>query len=224
MGSVQATTQQQQTSAFANSLSGESNNSIGGMNDFLLLLTTQLKSQDPLNPQDSTEFVAQLASFSAVEQQLNTNANLETLIEKISGNEIQNLASYIGLSVTAPGAGFRYENTPIELDVPGQVTADSVMVEIKDANAQVVRVLPASPEGGKVTWNGKNSDNEDVPEGLYTATFVYNTKVDGEDVVTRVPSEGSGAVTQARMEGERTILKLDTGAEIDSDSITSVGS
>ena len=46
---------------------------------FLSLLTTQLRNQDPLKPLDSTEFVAQLASFSAVEQQINTNAKLDAI-------------------------------------------------------------------------------------------------------------------------------------------------
>ena len=47
---------------------------------FLQLLTTQLKNQDPSKPFDSTEFVGQLASFSAVEQQIATNSKLDALV------------------------------------------------------------------------------------------------------------------------------------------------
>ncbi len=51
---------------------------------FLTLLTTQLRNQDPLKPMDSTQFVAQLASFSAVEQQVRTNEKLAEIINLLS--------------------------------------------------------------------------------------------------------------------------------------------
>src|SRR5580765_5820185 len=49
-------------------------------NSFLQLLIAQLQNQDPLNPTDSTEFVSQLASFSSVEQGVNTNSKLDQLL------------------------------------------------------------------------------------------------------------------------------------------------
>lgn len=53
---------------------GKKSGSILGKDDFLLLLTTQMKYQDPLNPQSDPEFVAQLAQFSALEEMQNLNA------------------------------------------------------------------------------------------------------------------------------------------------------
>ena len=53
------------------------NNSVMGKEDFLNLLITQLKYQDPLNPTDSTEFTAQLAQFSSLEMLENINGNIE---------------------------------------------------------------------------------------------------------------------------------------------------
>lgn len=50
-----------------------------GKEDFLKLLVTQLRHQDPMNPEDPKDFVAQLAQFSALEQQINANSNLESL-------------------------------------------------------------------------------------------------------------------------------------------------
>ena len=54
-------------------------------NKFLTLLTAQIQNQDPLEPVDSTQFVAQLAQLSQVEQAVQTNTQLETLSSQISG-------------------------------------------------------------------------------------------------------------------------------------------
>lgn len=67
-------------------------------NDFLQLLVAQLQNQDPTNPSDSTEFVSQLASFSAVEQQVNTNSKLDALLTQ---TELSQAASMIGLTATS---------------------------------------------------------------------------------------------------------------------------
>jgi len=66
-------------------------------NSFLTLLITQMKNQDPLNPQDPTQYVSQLASFSAVEQQINTNSKLDSLL---AGNSIAQAEGMIGKTIT----------------------------------------------------------------------------------------------------------------------------
>ena len=67
-------------------------------NTFLKLLVTQLQSQDPLNPTDNTEFIAQLASFSAVEQQTQTNDKLDLMLSYLNAGEGSSL---IGKQVTS---------------------------------------------------------------------------------------------------------------------------
>ena len=64
---------------------------------FLKLLTSQLRNQDPLKPLDSTDFVAQLASFSAVEQQVNTNTKLDQLLGALTRSGIDEAASRPGV-------------------------------------------------------------------------------------------------------------------------------
>lgn len=66
---------------------------------FLKLLVAEMKNQDPTEPMDSTEYVAQLASFSNVEQTIQTNARLEDLLKSSS---IAQAGSLIGRSVTSP--------------------------------------------------------------------------------------------------------------------------
>ena len=65
---------------------------------FLTLLTTQMKNQDPTDPMDASEQISQLATFSQVEQSIQMNSNLETLI---TGNALTNASSYIGKTITS---------------------------------------------------------------------------------------------------------------------------
>jgi flagellar basal-body rod modification protein FlgD len=52
----------------------------GNFDTFLQLLTTQLQNQNPLDPLDTNQFTEQLVEFASVEQQINENTNLQTLI------------------------------------------------------------------------------------------------------------------------------------------------
>src|SRR4051812_38560800 len=71
------------------------------MNEFLTLLTAQLKNQDPTNPTDPTQFVAQLAQFSTVEQLTRSNTTLDTIAQSLSGMALGQYAGIIGQTVTS---------------------------------------------------------------------------------------------------------------------------
>src|SRR6201981_1569760 len=70
---------------------------------FLTLLTTQLQNQDPLSPMDSNQFTQQLVQFSQVEQQINTNDNLKSLITQGANQTGAYAVSYLGKAVTIAG-------------------------------------------------------------------------------------------------------------------------
>ena len=72
----------------------------GNFDTFLQLLTTQLQNQDPLNPMDSSQFTQQLVQFSMVEQQINTNANLQNLLGLTGANAGAGSVNYLGKTVT----------------------------------------------------------------------------------------------------------------------------
>src|SRR5882757_5737115 len=67
---------------------------------FLTLLTTQLRNQDPLSPMDSNQFTQQLVQFSQVEQQINSNQNLESLISLTKSQTSSDAVSYLGKTLT----------------------------------------------------------------------------------------------------------------------------
>lgn len=100
VGSSTSTSNNQQTSnsSSTSSSSSTSGASTLGYDAFLKLLTAQMKFQDPTKPMDSTQFVAQLASFSNVEQAMKTNTKLDSLITSLALNQADGL---IGKTVTS---------------------------------------------------------------------------------------------------------------------------
>lgn len=85
---------------------------------FLRLLTTQLTNQDPLNPMDNTEYVAQLATFSEVEQSIQTNQMLETLL---SANAIAAADGLIGRTLTTGDGAVSGEIVSVQITRDGSV-------------------------------------------------------------------------------------------------------
>src|SRR5271169_6527884 len=76
----------------------------GNFDTFLQLLTTQLQNQDPLDPLDTNEFTQQLVEFASVEQQINMNTNLQTLISMQQTSEATSALQFLGTNVTVSGS------------------------------------------------------------------------------------------------------------------------
>ena len=87
--------------------------SAGDFDTFLTLLTAQLRNQDPLSPLEGTEFVAQLATFSSVEQLIAVNERVDALGATVAGSAIAGLSQWIGQSVAVADGGFRATGEPV---------------------------------------------------------------------------------------------------------------
>ena len=109
----------------------------GDFQTFLQLLTTQMKNQDPLKPMESTEFVAQLASFSGVEQQVRANDRLDRIIEVLSGGSAEGLAAWVGREVRAPTTA-AFAGTPLEVEVTPVKDADRAVLVVRNDFGDVV--------------------------------------------------------------------------------------
>ncbi|MCJ8237355.1 flagellar hook assembly protein FlgD [Peteryoungia algae] len=96
--SVAATTAATTSSASSSTASQAAAKASIDYDSFLKLLIAQMKNQDPTDPMDASEQIAQLATFSQVEQSIQMNSNLETLI---TGNALTNASSYIGKTITS---------------------------------------------------------------------------------------------------------------------------
>ena len=143
-----------------------------GKNDFLNLLVTQLKHQDPLNPMDSADFTAQLAQFSSLEQLENANSNLETLITAQVDMTSDQALSYIGKTVLAYGNVVnKTDGAAEEIQFELGENAEKVYIQIYDAEGNLVRnIEEGEMERGtnSYSWDGLDSEGNEVDDGAYT--------------------------------------------------------
>ena len=132
----------------------------GNMKEFLGLLTTQLKNQDPMNPMDSTQFTQQLVEYSQVEQQINTNSKLDTL-NQLGLNQSLSLAlGYVGKDINYTSADLSFDGTDkvnISYNLPSVAT--NAVASIRDANGNVVYTQPVSTTAGMSNFHlGRQDD------------------------------------------------------------------
>ena len=177
---------------------------------FLTLLTTQLRNQSPLDPLDTNEFTAQLVQFAGVEQQLKTNETLTSLLSLNSAGTATSAVGFIGSTITADGATTRLENDKAEwqVNVP---RGGAATITIKDSKGSVVQTLTKSLVAGDQTykWDGTTSTAQKAPAGEYTITIdakdtagavmTATTKisgvVDGVDFTGSIPTLKIGAIS-----------------------------
>ena len=194
-----------------------------GQNDFLKMLVAQLENQDPMNPQDSAQFAAQLAQFSSVEQLIAMRAGVDKLVAA-SGP-----AADAGASVGAPrldptnlvGKEVKVYGSQIEVDeARSEITMDYRTIEdasearvvIRDADGTVVHQesLIRQVEGEPQAYL-RSGDHEyrfdpadaNLPSGVYAIEFTGQNAAGTEPIVL-LPTV-SGRVTGAILAGEPSI-------------------
>ena len=160
-----------------------------GKQDFLQLLVTQLRFQDPLSPTENTEFVAQLAQFSNLEGTNNINTAIEDLTKKLenmvtgqasSATAISNASatSLIGKQVRVNASDIIFnpqDSATIDINVHAEPGLSSV-VSIMDDKENIVNALPIGQPGEhQIKWNGMKMD------GTKAAAGKYHLKVTSQD-------------------------------------------
>jgi flagellar basal-body rod modification protein FlgD len=196
------------TTSAANTSGGSADGAqiAGNFQQFLTLLTTQLRNQNPLDPLDTNQFTQQLVQFASVEQQLKTNDTLSSLLTSAKASTTASAATYVGLQVTADGATQSLSNGSASWTL-NPAKAAKATVTIKDANGGVVATKTATLQAGAQTysWDGKNANNAALPAGSYTIS-VSAQDASGQNVA--VSTEVSGTVTAVDVSGGAPVLTV----------------
>jgi flagellar basal-body rod modification protein FlgD len=198
----------------------------GGMqglttNDFLTLMTAQIKNQDPLNPTDSNQFLSQLAQLSTVTGISSMNTTMSNLSSAMMSSQALSSASLVGHGIQTPAdGGVLVGGRSFAGAVQVPAGASSVMLAITDPAGVVVRHIPlAAAEGLQdFRWDGANDAGAAAPSGAYgisaaaivggknqaITTFMNGTvnsvtlDASGSGVTLNTPELGAVALTSVR--------------------------
>jgi flagellar basal-body rod modification protein FlgD len=184
-------------------------------NNFLTLLTKQLQNQDPLNPMDTAQFTQQLVSFSAVEQQINSNKNLEKLIGLQSATNAFGAVSFLGNRVAVDSDQVSLQGGKASFQYEIDHSASRAVLKVMDSRGQTVLVQEANKGVGtyNVDWNGKDAFGNQLPDGQYQVAVSYEDD-QGQAYAAKITSFGIVDSTEIQ-DGEVKLFVGNVGFPID---------
>lgn len=173
-----------------------------GISEFLTLMSAQLRHQDPLQPMDGTQFVAQLAQFGTVSGVQQMQEAMQSLSTSLRSNQVFNGAALIGRQVMVEADHVQHQpglSLQGEIDVPQGV--GSLQLRISDQSGAVIREidLPTTPGTATFQWDGLLADGQQAAAGRYDLQVI------------------------AEAGGQRGSLPLALAARVDSVSIDATG-
>jgi flagellar basal-body rod modification protein FlgD len=148
-----------------------------GQEDFLHLMLTQLKNQDPFKPLDSGEFLGQLAQFGTVSGLAQLQTSFDGLKTSLVSNQALQAASLVGRTAIVEGSTMGIvEGQPVlgAVDLPSSTS--SLNVTVLDSTGQVVRTIPLGAQAkgeAQFVWDGKTDGGGVAPAGEYTFNAAY---------------------------------------------------
>jgi flagellar basal-body rod modification protein FlgD len=143
-----------------------------GQADFLKLMTAQMKNQDPFDPVDNTQMVAQMAQFSSLAGITEMGSTLKAIADKLGATSMQDAVSYVGRTVlTAGDTAYGRSAGGIAGAVELGADASQVSVSISDANGQLLHTADlGAQKAGTISydWDGKDLAGADAGSGPFT--------------------------------------------------------
>jgi flagellar basal-body rod modification protein FlgD len=174
-----------------------------GKADFMKLLVAQLKNQDPLNPTDSKEMIAQLATLTSVEKLTSLDSNMLKMRAESAGMASMQATALIGKTVEADASHLTLEGkNPAQAEFTLEGAAQSVSVVVRDAAGNTVRTLDLGAQGmGKHTidWDGTDGHGTRAPNGQYSF-----------EIAAKAPN-GQPVASSARVTGLVSEVSFDNG-------------
>ncbi len=185
---------------------------------FLKMLTVQMENQDPLNPVDSSDYAVQLATFSGVEQQVQTNDLLRDLASQLGAGGMAQMAGWVGMEArtTAP---VLFEGAPIVLSTSPASLADTVELVVTDDRGVEIQRLPMSATDIEVSWAGVTNDGGPLPSGNYN--FEVVSMLQGQEI-GRSKAQTYARVTEVQSADGAAVLVLASGATVPVTDVSAV--
>ena len=179
----------------------------GNLDNFLTILTTQLQFQDPLSPLDTHEFTNQLVLFSSVEQQVQQNKKLESLVTLQQNSVALGSVDYIGKVIETHGNTTQLENSVAKTTYFLPKNALTTRLNISDPSGDVIltRDIPTTAGIHTFAWAGLNGQGIQQPDGPYT--FSITAKDTSDDLISHDQTV-FGTVTGVQFENGTSILQM----------------
>jgi len=188
---------------------------------FLQLLLTQLENQNPLDPVDTTEYTSQLVSYSQLEQQMNTNDKLDSLVSALSNSSSFSVFSYLGTDVGIDSNASSMQSGKADWTYTIDDAATDVNITVKNAAGETIGTYAAGDaEAGTYAFSIENSElGTSLDEGTPLYLTVTATDENGDTVTTST----AGKVKVTAVESNNGTTTLSAGdLEFDSGIITSM--
>jgi flagellar basal-body rod modification protein FlgD len=192
--------------------------------NFLKLLVSQIQNQDPLEPMDASTFVSQLAQLSQVEQSIQMNQKMGSIISKLEHANALSDAQLIGRKVMTETnkAYLGAEGGTEILYEPGRF-AKSATVNILDSSNAVIRQIQSGNllpgETYTLRWDGLTSDGRQASPGVYKFEF---SAFDNDDRDVPIATRAVSEVTQVETSQGITKLVLNTEDRVFSTDLISI--
>lgn len=185
---------------------------------FLKMLTTQMQNQDPLNPIDSADFAVQLATFSGVEQQVQTNQLLSGLAAQFSLLGMAQLSGWVGQEARTT-ADVWYDGQPITLTPDAAAAADNLVLNVIDSSGNLVSRETVPMGSASYTWLGADAAGNPLREGRYQLRLESRL---GDEVIRTDPVPSFAPILEARRDGDQITLMLRGGISVPADDVTAL--
>ena len=191
-----------------NAPSGTNPKGILGKDDFLKLLLTQLKYQDPTQPMDSEKILSQTSQLASLEASNNTNKALENLASSMQTTLGLTSISAIGKIADTGSDAIKHEEgkeSKFEIYFPSDVASGTV--SITDTNGNVVNTIDVKPNKKGVypfAWSGVTSDGNVADSGVYRVQVKYKDP-NGVDKETRL---GAYPIESVKFDNGKTLVKI----------------
>ena len=179
---------------------------------FLRMLTVQMQNQDPLNPMSSSDFAVQLATFSGVEQQTQTNQLLQSMLGRMG---LADLGGWVGMEVLSE-EGAWFDGAPVALDPVLPQGAERGILLIRNPAGTIVETIEIAPGMREVSWDGRTLGGSEAPHGKYQFTL---ESYRGGELLDAVPVAAYQRVGEARRGDSGIELVLPGGIRLDSAAV-----